>query len=108
MCIIDSKYTTQELKDPVKVEAVLFLIIRRTPRSTLSSSSAASDVYKRQLGRPDVRRVGTLGMRLLMVRMAWVLSLIHISEPTRLLSISYPVFCLQKKKTRNSTPILCA
>ena len=28
-----------------------------------------------------------------------VLSLIHISEPTRLLSISYAVFCLKKKKT---------
>ena len=27
-----------------------------------------------------------------------VLSLIHISEPTRLLSISYAVFCLKKKK----------
>ena len=27
------------------------------------------------------------------------LSLIHISEPTRLLSISYAVFCLQKKTT---------
>ena len=26
-----------------------------------------------------------------------ILSLIHISEPTRLLSISYAVFCLQKK-----------
>src|SRR5678815_2866432 len=31
------------------------------------------------------------------------LSLIHISEPTRLLSISYAVFCL-KKKTRHSIP----
>src|SRR5678815_2050595 len=28
------------------------------------------------------------------------LSLIHISEPTRLLSISYAVFCLKKKKPR--------
>src|SRR5678815_65290 len=28
-----------------------------------------------------------------------MLSLIHISEPTRLLSISYAVFCLKKKKT---------
>jgi len=28
----------------------------------------------------------------------WHLSLIHISEPTRLLSISYAVFCLKKKK----------
>ncbi len=27
-----------------------------------------------------------------------ILSLIHISEPTRLLSISYAVFCLKKKK----------
>ena len=30
-------------------EANFFLMIRRPPRSTLSSSSAASDVYKRQL-----------------------------------------------------------
>ena len=29
------------------------------------------------------------------------LSLIHISEPTRLGMISYAVFCLKKKKTRN-------
>eukprot|EP00658_Telonema_sp_P-2_P006785 TRINITY_DN12564_c0_g1_i1.p1 TRINITY_DN12564_c0_g1~~TRINITY_DN12564_c0_g1_i1.p1 ORF type:complete len:110 (-),score=8.28 TRINITY_DN12564_c0_g1_i1:79-408(-) len=31
-------------------------------------------------------------------RGAFNLSLIHISEPTRLLSISYAVFCLKKKK----------
>ena len=30
------------------------------------------------------------------------LSLIHISEPTRLLSISYAVFCLKKKKKNNT------
>eukprot|EP00658_Telonema_sp_P-2_P032288 TRINITY_DN23948_c0_g1_i3.p1 TRINITY_DN23948_c0_g1~~TRINITY_DN23948_c0_g1_i3.p1 ORF type:complete len:476 (+),score=103.86 TRINITY_DN23948_c0_g1_i3:71-1498(+) len=30
------------------------------------------------------------------------LSLIHISEPTRLLSISYAVFCLKKKKKKRS------
>eukprot|EP00658_Telonema_sp_P-2_P024211 TRINITY_DN19722_c0_g1_i4.p1 TRINITY_DN19722_c0_g1~~TRINITY_DN19722_c0_g1_i4.p1 ORF type:complete len:328 (+),score=68.47 TRINITY_DN19722_c0_g1_i4:180-1163(+) len=30
-----------------------------------------------------------------------VLSLIHISEPTRLLSISYAVFCLKKKKNKS-------
>ena len=30
------------------------------------------------------------------------LSLIHISEPTRLLSISYAVFCLKKKKKRQT------
>eukprot|EP00658_Telonema_sp_P-2_P018503 TRINITY_DN17264_c0_g1_i2.p1 TRINITY_DN17264_c0_g1~~TRINITY_DN17264_c0_g1_i2.p1 ORF type:complete len:348 (-),score=64.58 TRINITY_DN17264_c0_g1_i2:56-1099(-) len=32
-----------------------------------------------------------------------ILSLIHISEPTRLLSISYAVFCLKKKKKNNQT-----
>eukprot|EP00658_Telonema_sp_P-2_P054950 TRINITY_DN43706_c0_g1_i1.p1 TRINITY_DN43706_c0_g1~~TRINITY_DN43706_c0_g1_i1.p1 ORF type:complete len:405 (-),score=96.48 TRINITY_DN43706_c0_g1_i1:89-1303(-) len=31
--------------------------------------------------------------------LVFTLSLIHISEPTRLLSISYAVFCLKKKKT---------
>ena len=34
---------------------------------------------------------------------AQILSLIHISEPTRLLSISYAVFCL-KKKNKNYKP----
>eukprot|EP00658_Telonema_sp_P-2_P023691 TRINITY_DN1949_c0_g1_i5.p1 TRINITY_DN1949_c0_g1~~TRINITY_DN1949_c0_g1_i5.p1 ORF type:complete len:382 (-),score=86.58 TRINITY_DN1949_c0_g1_i5:12-1157(-) len=33
---------------------------------------------------------------------AYQLSLIHISEPTRLLSISYAVFCLKKKKKKNT------
>eukprot|EP00658_Telonema_sp_P-2_P037399 TRINITY_DN26905_c0_g1_i1.p1 TRINITY_DN26905_c0_g1~~TRINITY_DN26905_c0_g1_i1.p1 ORF type:complete len:272 (+),score=58.36 TRINITY_DN26905_c0_g1_i1:83-898(+) len=34
------------------------------------------------------------------------LSLIHISEPTRLLSISYAVFCLKKKKSERSVSLL--
>eukprot|EP00658_Telonema_sp_P-2_P023968 TRINITY_DN19612_c0_g1_i7.p1 TRINITY_DN19612_c0_g1~~TRINITY_DN19612_c0_g1_i7.p1 ORF type:complete len:148 (+),score=37.62 TRINITY_DN19612_c0_g1_i7:148-591(+) len=34
------------------------------------------------------------------------LSLIHISEPTRLLSISYAVFCLKKKKKKLRTYII--
>eukprot|EP00658_Telonema_sp_P-2_P037212 TRINITY_DN26787_c0_g1_i1.p1 TRINITY_DN26787_c0_g1~~TRINITY_DN26787_c0_g1_i1.p1 ORF type:complete len:128 (+),score=36.79 TRINITY_DN26787_c0_g1_i1:93-476(+) len=33
------------------------------------------------------------------------LSLIHISEPTRLLSISYAVFCLKKKKKNKKATI---
>ena len=40
---------------------------------------------------------------------AYRLSLIHISEPTRLLSISYAVFCLKKKNTQphpSHSPIL--
>ena len=35
-----------------------FLMIRRPPRSTLDRSSAASDVYKRQLQRPERDSVG--------------------------------------------------
>src|SRR5674536_65107 len=35
------------------------------------------------------------------------LSLIHISEPTRLLSISYAVFCLKKKKNNIRLSQIC-
>ena len=44
---------------------------------------------------------GSLGLEALSrgaAEAVFVLSLIHISEPTRLLSISYAVFCLKKKK----------
>eukprot|EP00658_Telonema_sp_P-2_P024180 TRINITY_DN19709_c0_g1_i2.p1 TRINITY_DN19709_c0_g1~~TRINITY_DN19709_c0_g1_i2.p1 ORF type:complete len:108 (-),score=26.39 TRINITY_DN19709_c0_g1_i2:42-365(-) len=99
-------------------------MIRRPPRSTLSSSSAASDVYKRQrlergadwhaahlaspihphclscdrVTHPDCPAHLPDALTILH------LSLIHISEPTRLLSISYAVFCLKKKKINESTP----
>eukprot|EP00658_Telonema_sp_P-2_P078871 TRINITY_DN748_c0_g1_i1.p1 TRINITY_DN748_c0_g1~~TRINITY_DN748_c0_g1_i1.p1 ORF type:complete len:174 (-),score=52.33 TRINITY_DN748_c0_g1_i1:5-526(-) len=148
-------------------------MIRRPPRSTLSSSSAASDVYKRQGINAEYGESSTADMalhrlallaQLLLPIMAldmsrpWqfspaglqfakdagtgffyttgsfkgsmtlgykdvcnygscfkvpsaklrsngrtdmFLSLIHISEPTRLLSISYAVFCLKKKKKKN-------
>src|SRR5678815_5936812 len=74
-----------------------FLMIRRPPRSTLDRSSAASDVYKRQLLLMwVVERMDGIQMRRFLLPL--VLSLIHISEPTRLLSNSYAVFCLKKKK----------
>eukprot|EP00658_Telonema_sp_P-2_P038432 TRINITY_DN27580_c0_g1_i1.p1 TRINITY_DN27580_c0_g1~~TRINITY_DN27580_c0_g1_i1.p1 ORF type:complete len:100 (+),score=24.96 TRINITY_DN27580_c0_g1_i1:88-387(+) len=97
-------------------------MIRRPPRSTLSSSSAASDVYKRQgwyvLGmcrccvegrvtRGREERNNNKGsyydsiVRSKVDVSPVLLSLIHISEPTRLLSISYAVFCLKKKKKTN-------
>ena len=82
-------------------------MIRRPPRSTQSRSSAASDVYKRQskgLNNKDGETHDAQqqfifdrdGMRI--AERFQCLSLIHISEPTRLLSISYAVFCLKKKK----------
>src|SRR5450756_2644656 len=76
-------------------------MIRRPPRSTQSRSSAASDVYKRQPlpsppteQSPDRRRLVCRERRKQVRR----LSLIHISEPTRLGMTSYAVFCLKKKK----------
>eukprot|EP00658_Telonema_sp_P-2_P031620 TRINITY_DN2361_c0_g1_i2.p1 TRINITY_DN2361_c0_g1~~TRINITY_DN2361_c0_g1_i2.p1 ORF type:complete len:247 (-),score=67.05 TRINITY_DN2361_c0_g1_i2:76-816(-) len=51
---------------------------------------AARDEIKKELGGKQIVRIFMDG--------AFDLSLIHISEPTRLLSISYAVFCLKKKK----------
>src|SRR3546814_6445837 len=76
-------------------------MIRRPPRSTPLYSSAASDVYKRQVS--ALAHVQLAAPPFL--SLAWrslheplrCLSLIHISEPTRHLRISYAVFCLKKK-----------
>src|SRR5428012_16398 len=73
-----------------------FLMIRRPQRSTQSRSSAASDVYKRQTHAGAHARF-TTNPRLRGAAVA-DLSLIHISEPTRLGMISYAVFCWKKKK----------
>ena len=98
-----------EVSGVVGILIVFFLMIRRPPRSTQSRSSAASDVYKRQVQGASDRRGGSAALS---ARIAGFpgrgsippsrldLSLIHISEPTRLLSISYAVFCLKKKKKR--------
>ena len=72
---------------------VFFLMIRRPPRSTLDRSSAASDVYKRQVrgfagamrSAAAIRKVaggGDLIEKRIKVKVQ-DLSLIHISEPTR-------------------------
>src|SRR5665254_11625 len=77
---------------------VFFLKTGRPPRSTRVRSSAASDVYKRQpqhvAGAQWVAGNGRGDAAV--VDVVLELSLIHISEPTRLLSISYAVFCLKK------------
>src|SRR5665254_23787 len=74
-------------------------MIRRPPRSTRVRSSAASDVYKRQPSPPErlvlpqlARACPTTG------RSRRCLSLIHISEPTRLLSNLVCRLLLEKKK----------
>ena len=70
-----------------------FLMIRRPPRSTLDRSSAASDVYKRQVPDGEQRDVKRHVLQPVeeeddacqeqQVVVAGDLSLIHISEPTR-------------------------
>src|SRR5678816_2924001 len=67
----------------------------RRPRIT--SRIAASVVEPRRLQAVH-RGVAAAGRDQLIVPAVLDLSLIHISEPTRLLSISYAVFCLKKKK----------
>ena len=71
---------------------VFFLMIRRPPRSTLDRSSAASDVYKRQVEEGAGAFVKAAAAGFLEEAGvaegggAWTLrclSLIHISEPTR-------------------------
>ncbi|WP_460366155.1 hypothetical protein, partial [Staphylococcus aureus] len=73
-------------------------MIRRPPRSTRKESSAASDVYKRQLLRSEsglradrvavsythLRAHETLSDLVCRLLLEKKLSLIHISEPTRL------------------------
>ena len=70
-----------------------FLMIRRPPRSTLDRSSAASDVYKRQTLiakqkapnklRQEIKAGGMEQTVLFDGEKGVMLSLIHISEPTR-------------------------
>ena len=71
---------------------LFFLKKRRPPRSTLDRSSAASDVYKRQVKEGDRVTAGQVLARIDRVQAASSaaaaaaglgLSLIHISEPTR-------------------------
>ena len=46
---------------PVSFVYFFFLMIRRPPRSTLDRSSAASDVYKRQVADSSAARAGLVG-----------------------------------------------
>ncbi len=63
-------------------------------QSTYSSTSIA-----------DTAAAGNGAPQLFQLYMSkdWDLSLIHISEPTRRYAISYAVFCLKKKKKKNTS-----
>src|SRR5665648_1163573 len=67
---------------------ILFPLARRSLRQ--SPTPSRQDLYRFAL-------MGFLGITVAYASFLW-LSLIHISEPTRLGMISYAVFCLKKKK----------
>ena len=90
--VICPSSSLKSLDDNFIFQFFFFLMIRRPPRSTLDRSSAASDVYKRQVQGAMVGVIGTLVGLLLGLGVAFnidvivpalELSLIHISEPTR-------------------------
>ena len=70
-----------------------FLMIRRPPRSTLSSSSAASDVYKRQVFNQTKKGEKAVNVSLFTVRHVFVefvegmesgtVSYTHLTLPTK-------------------------
>src|SRR5678816_1846980 len=69
------------------VSPVNLPVVHGAPRSLrLISESHSSELSTHR--NPDMPELGS----------GAYVSLIHISEPTRLLSISYAVFCLKKKK----------
>src|SRR5660398_220602 len=54
----------------------------------------------------QIRKANRTNQAMLILKVV-VLSLIHISEPTRLRRISYAVFCLKKKKKKNKKAKYC-
>src|SRR5678815_5565031 len=65
-------------------------------------STGANDVFALSIDSGEIlwQYEAKLDPNITSVCCGWNLSLIQISEPTRLLSISYAVFCLKKKKKK--------
>ena len=88
-------------------------MIRRPPRSTLDRSSAASDVYKRQVQSVPVGMVclarlhhglmRSCGIRFHVPQRVGGLSLIHISEPHETVLDLVCRLLLEKKKNKTYT-----
>eukprot|EP00658_Telonema_sp_P-2_P068547 TRINITY_DN5747_c0_g1_i7.p2 TRINITY_DN5747_c0_g1~~TRINITY_DN5747_c0_g1_i7.p2 ORF type:complete len:100 (+),score=30.60 TRINITY_DN5747_c0_g1_i7:210-509(+) len=86
--------------------SVFFNVMRTQSESTISLLSLALLIHGRQFTQAHAQACSNLSkcvrIKLWRTKEAFFqyLSLIHISEPTRLLSISYAVFCLKKKKKK--------
>src|SRR5450756_2967291 len=82
----------------VQVPCVIINVMRGGPSTGLPTDPAQGDVMQARWGTHGEHSLIALCPRSVMECFALTLSLIHISEPTRLGMISYAVFCLKKKK----------
>src|SRR5678816_4700743 len=93
------------IERPIKATAVFESKEQKTKSENGSGNQPSNSiqVLNNALNQSVSTRVGENFLVSLLGRVSYdykgkYLSLIHISEPTRLLSISYAVFCLTKKK----------
>ena len=99
---------------PTGFYAVFFLMIRRPPRSTLDRSSAASDVYKRQmLSWPMRQRMNGLSLPLIVVisfvctvrtRTTQAVSYTHLRAHETVLDIVCRLLLEKKNKSHKMIP----
>src|SRR5678815_4079089 len=99
MCIRDRKYDIVTIAAVNNDVAMLKLALAggTDPKAITSPYNGTALIAAAHLGHAEVVRVLIAAGAPLDHVNNLGLSLIHISEPTRLLSISYAVFCLKKK-----------
>src|SRR5678816_4733143 len=90
----------------VRLPGIVIVLAALTVCTTSAQTAATgkSFLWKVHSGQKVLYLAGSvhaLGADAYPLSAAYELSLIHISEPTRLLSISYAVFCLKKKKNKS-------
>src|SRR5678815_3668178 len=97
--------TLGEMRQLAALDALAFseddydTLIESKTASLFAAACEVGSLCGAQRYRSALTRFGQrLGMAFQVADDLLDLSLIHISEPTRLLSISYAVFCLKKKK----------
>eukprot|EP00658_Telonema_sp_P-2_P034247 TRINITY_DN25013_c0_g1_i4.p1 TRINITY_DN25013_c0_g1~~TRINITY_DN25013_c0_g1_i4.p1 ORF type:complete len:215 (-),score=36.61 TRINITY_DN25013_c0_g1_i4:71-685(-) len=99
----------EDMRPAVVVDTVAYTSVPRTSTSDHMPVAAYFVVHAPFYFSPvskDVHKAVSTTRRLPPTEDDDMLSLIHISEPTRLLSISYAVFCLKKKKKKTTYKLL--
>src|SRR5659263_474587 len=88
--------------DSGAADAVVATMVRTMPDDAATSAPRRAVVEDAAMASPEIgvrRGARCFARSIVVVTWSLSLSLIHISEPTRLGMISYAVFCLKKKKT---------